>query len=133
MATERQYVPYGGYLLREVPPEDTELTRVGPGTPGGEYLRRFWQPVAFARELGDVPRRLRIMGEDLVIFRDRGGRVGLLHLHCLHRGTSLEYGVIGERGPPCCYHGWLFDVDGSVLETPGEPARSTYRHRICQG
>jgi nitrite reductase/ring-hydroxylating ferredoxin subunit len=133
MATERQYVPYGGYLLREVPPEDTELTRVGPGTPGGEYLRRFWQPVAFARELGDVPRRLRIMGEDLVIFRDRGGRVGLLHLHCLHRGTSLEYGVIGERGLRCCYHGWLFDVDGSVLETPGEPAGSTYRHRICQG
>jgi phenylpropionate dioxygenase-like ring-hydroxylating dioxygenase large terminal subunit len=133
MATERQYVPYGGYFLREVPPEDTELTRVGPGTPGGEYLRRFWQPVAFARELRDVPRRLRIMAEDLVIFRDRGGRVGLLHLHCLHRGTSLEYGVIGERGLRCCYHGWLFDVDGSVLETPGEPAGSTYRHRICQG
>jgi nitrite reductase/ring-hydroxylating ferredoxin subunit len=133
MAAERRYVPYGGYLQHEIPADDTELTRVGPGTPGGEYLRRFWQPVAFARELRDVPRRLRIMGEDLVIFRDRGGRVGLLHLHCLHRGTSLEYGIIGERGIRCCYHGWLFDVDGSVLETPGEPAESTYKHRICQG
>jgi nitrite reductase/ring-hydroxylating ferredoxin subunit len=133
MAAERRYVPYGGYLQHEIPADDTELTRVGPGTLGGEYLRRFWQPVAFARELRDVPRRLRIMGEDLVIFRDRGGRVGLLHLHCLHRGTSLEYGIIGERGIRCCYHGWLFDVDGGVLETPGEPAESTYKHRICQG
>ena len=126
-------VPFGAYHAREVPAPDDELTRVGPRTPGGEYLRRFWQPVAFARDLGDTPRRLRIMGEDLVLFRDGGGRVGLLHLHCLHRGTSLEYGIIAERGIRCCYHGWLFDADGTVLETPGEPASSTYRHRICQG
>ena len=133
MAAERRYLPHGGYFQREVPPEDAELTRVGPGTPGGEYLRRFWQPVAFARDLRGVPLRLRIMGEDLVLFRDGGGRVGLLHLHCLHRGTSLEYGIIAERGLRCCYHGWLFDVDGTVLDTPGEPPGSTYRHRICQG
>ena len=126
-------MPFGGYFERERPAADAELTRVGPGTPCGEYLRRFWQPVAFARDLGDVPRRLRIMGEDLVLFRDGDGRVGLLHLHCLHRGTSLEYGIIAERGIRCCYHGWRFDVDGTVLETPGEPADSTYRHRICQG
>jgi len=133
MATERQGVPYGGYFQREVPADDAELTRVGPGTPCGEYLRRFWQPVAFARDLRDVPLRLRIMGEDVVLFRDQSGRVGLLHLHCSHRGTSLEYGIIAERGIRCCYHGWLYDVDGTVLETPGEPAGSTYRHRICQG
>jgi phenylpropionate dioxygenase-like ring-hydroxylating dioxygenase large terminal subunit len=106
---------------------------VGPGTPCGEYLRRFWQPVAFARELGQVPLRLRIMEEDLVLFRDGSGRIGLLQIHCTHRGTSLEFGLIGERGIRCCYHGWVFDVDGRILETPGEPASSTLKDRLCQG
>jgi phenylpropionate dioxygenase-like ring-hydroxylating dioxygenase large terminal subunit len=133
MTTGWQAAPYGGYHQRDVPGDDVELTRVGPGTPCGEYLRRFWQPVAFARDVGDVPLRLRILGEDLVVFRDGGGRVGLLHLHCAHRGTSLEFGLPSPRGIRCCYHGWLFDVDGTVLETPGEPASSTFRGRICQG
>jgi nitrite reductase/ring-hydroxylating ferredoxin subunit len=126
-------VPYGAYLTRDVPAPDPVLTRTGPGTPCGEYLRRFWQPVAFTRDLADVPRRLRIMGEDLVAFRDRSGRVGVLQLHCTHRGTSLEFGIPTERGLRCCYHGWVFDVDGRILETPGEPADSTLRHRLCQG
>jgi len=126
-------VPYGAYLARDVPAPDPVLTRTGPGTPCGEYLRRFWQPVVFARDLGDVPRRLRIMGEDLVAFRDRSNRVGLLQLHCPHRGTSLEFGIPAERGLRCCYHGWLFDVDGRILETPGEPADSTLRARLCHG
>jgi nitrite reductase/ring-hydroxylating ferredoxin subunit len=126
-------VPYGAYLTRDTPPPDDELTRVGPGTPCGEYLRRFWQPVAFARDLADLPLRIRIMGEDLVVFRDWAGRVGLLQLHCAHRGTSLEYGLIAERGIRCCYHGWVYDVDGRILETPGEPASSTLRNRLCQG
>src|SRR5262245_46411424 len=125
--------PYSAYLGREVPAPDNELTRVDPGTPCGEYLRRFWQPVVYARELGALPVRLRIMGEDLVAFRDRSGRVGLLQLHCAHRGTSLEYGLIGERGIRCCYHGWWFDVDGTILDTPGEAASSTLRRRLCQG
>jgi nitrite reductase/ring-hydroxylating ferredoxin subunit len=126
-------VPYGAYLSRDVPAPDPVLTRTGPGTPCGEYLRRFWQPVAFTRDLADVPRRLRIMGEDLVAFRDRSGRVGVLQLHCTHRGTSLEFGIPTERGLRCCYHGWVFDVDGRILEMPGEPADSTLRHRLCQG
>jgi len=126
-------VPYGAYLARDVPAPDPVLTQTGPGTPCGEYLRQFWQPVVFARDLGDVPRRLRIMGEDLVAFRDRSNRVGLLQLHCTHRGTSLEFGMPAERGLRCCYHGWLFDVDGRILETPGEPADSTLRHRLCHG
>ena len=88
---------YQGYHLRSVPPADDELTRVGPGTPGGEYLRRFWQPVAFARDLGDVPFRVRILSEDLVLFRAADGRLGLLHLHCPHRGASLEFGLISAR------------------------------------
>jgi nitrite reductase/ring-hydroxylating ferredoxin subunit len=125
--------PFDGYRRRGVPPPDLELTRVGPGTPCGEYLRRFWQPVAFARELTSAPLRTRILGEDLVVFRDRGGRVGVLHLHCAHRGTSLEFGIPLERGIRCCYHGWVYDVDGRCLETPGEPAGSRLRERIWQG
>jgi phenylpropionate dioxygenase-like ring-hydroxylating dioxygenase large terminal subunit len=125
--------PFDGYRRREVPPPDPELTRVGPGTPCGEYLRRFWQPVAFARELTSAPLRLRILGEDLVAFRDRGGRVGVLHLHCAHRGTSLEFGIPLERGIRCCYHGWVYDVDGRCLETPGEPAGSRLNERVWQG
>ena len=125
--------PYDGYHRRLAPPPDPELTRVGPGTPAGEYLRRFWQPVAFARELDGVPRRVRVLGEDLVVFRDGGGRVGVLHLHCAHRGTSLEFGIPLERGIRCCYHGWVFDVDGRCLQTPGEPAGSRLRERVCQG
>lgn len=125
--------PYGAYYYRDVPGDDELLTRTGPGTPCGEYLRRFWQPVAFARDLKDVPVRIRIMSEDLVVFRDRGGRTGLLQLHCTHRGTSLEYGVPTERGIRCCYHGWVFGVDGRILETPGEPADSTLKDRLCQG
>ena len=124
---------YGAYHHRERPPADPELTRVGPGTPCGEYLRRFWQPVILSDELRDLPRRLRIMGEDLVAFRDRRGAVGLLELHCPHRGTSLEFGLISDKGIRCSYHGWLFDVDGTILETPGEPADSTLKDRLFHG
>ncbi len=124
---------YSAYHHRARPPVDEELTRVGPGTPCGEYLRRFWQPVVLASELGDVPRRLRILGEDLVAFRDKSGAIGLLELHCPHRGTSLEFGLIGDTGIRCCYHGWLFGVDGAILETPGEPADSTLKDRLCHG
>jgi len=125
--------PYSAYLNRDVPSEDVELTHVGPGTPCGEYLRRFWHPVAFSDELKDLPKAIKIMAEELVVFRDGTGRVGLLQPHCAHRGTSLEYGLVSERGIRCCYHGWLFDVDGRILETPGEPAGSTLKNRLCQG
>ena len=124
---------YSAYHHRERPPEDEELTRVGPGTPCGEYLRRFWQPVILSSELGELPRRLRILGEDLVAFRDKSGAIGLLELHCPHRGTSLEFGLIGDKGIRCCYHGWLFDFDGTILETPGEPADSTLKDRLFHG
>ncbi len=124
---------YSAYHHRERPAVDEELTRVGPGTPCGEYLRRFWQPVILASELGPVPRRLRILGEDLVAFRDKSGAIGLLELHCPHRGTSLEFGLVGDKGIRCCYHGWLIDCDGIILETPGEPADSTLKDRLCHG
>jgi phenylpropionate dioxygenase-like ring-hydroxylating dioxygenase large terminal subunit len=129
----RRDEPFDGYHRRDVPAPDLELTQVGPGTPGGEYLRRFWQPIAFARELSIAPLRARILGEDLVVFRDRSGRTGVLHLHCAHRGTSLEFGIPVERGLRCCYHGWVFDVDGRCLETPGEPRGSRLCERVWQG
>jgi nitrite reductase/ring-hydroxylating ferredoxin subunit len=125
--------PFDGYRRRDVPSPDPELTQVGPGTPCGEYLRRYWQPVAFAREVEAAPLRARILGEDLVVFRDRSGRAGVLHLHCAHRGTSLEFGIPVERGIRCCYHGWVFGVDGRCLETPGEPRGSRLRDRVWQG
>ncbi|MEE8280433.1 MAG: aromatic ring-hydroxylating dioxygenase subunit alpha [Alphaproteobacteria bacterium] len=126
------YPPYCGYLHSQVPSENAELTHVGPGTPCGEYLRRFWHPVALAADIGDVPRLTRVLGEDLVLFRDGGGKLGLLHRHCPHRGASLEYGVSEARGLRCCYHGWLFDVDGTILETPGEPPDSKAAQRLRQ-
>jgi nitrite reductase/ring-hydroxylating ferredoxin subunit len=127
------HTAYRAYDHRARPEEDAELTHVGPGTPCGEYLRRFWQPVITLEELQDLPRRLRIMGEDLVAFRDKSGAVGLLELHCPHRGTSLEFGLIAEKGLRCCYHGWCFDVDGKILETPGEPPESTLKDRLYHG
>src|SRR3954465_9762916 len=103
--------PYSGYTQRDVPVEDRELTYVGPGTPCGEYLRRFWHPIAMTSELADIPTPIRVLGEDLVLFRDLAGDIGLLHRHCSHRGTSLEYGRISDHGIRCCYHGWKFAVD----------------------
>lgn len=125
--------PYSAHYHREVPDADPELTHVGPGTPCGEYFRRFWHPVGLSADLPDLPRRIRILGEDLVLFRDGRGRAGLLELHCSHRGTSLEFGAIEREGIRCCYHGWLYAVDGRILETPGEPADSTIKERFCHG
>lgn len=124
---------YGGYLHNGVPFEDKDLTRVGPGTPCGEWFRRFWIPVYAVESLGDLPVPIRILGEDLVIFRDRSGNIGLLELHCSHRGTSLEFGQIEERGIRCCYHAWCFDIDGKILDTPGEPLDSTLKDRLYHG
>jgi tert-butyl alcohol monooxygenase / tert-amyl alcohol desaturase len=126
-------LPYGGYFQRDIPPEDPELTHTDAGTPMGEFMRRYWQPVCLSEELNDLPQPIRILGEDLVVFRDLSGRVGVLHRHCSHRGTSLEYGLLDERGVRCCYHGWLFDIDGTILETPGEPENSRVKDSLCHG
>lgn len=125
--------PYSAYLNRADAKEDEELTHVGPGTPGGEYLRRFWQPVGFTADLRGRPRRIRILGEDLVLFRDGSGRYGVLQLYCSHRGASLEFGVISEKGLRCCYHGWLYDVDGKILETPAAPPDAVLNHGLHHG
>ena len=125
--------PFGGYYRLLEATEDAELTHVGPRTPCGEYMRRFWHPVALSAELSDLPLLVKILGEELVLFRDLGGRIGLLHKHCSHRRASLEYGIRAERGIRCCYHGWLFDIDGHILETPGEPESSPIRERLIHG
>lgn len=119
--------PYSGYHSNKVPDHDPELTETGPGTKMGEYMRSFWHPVCMAIELTDTPRYLKILGEELVCFRDKSGQIGLLHAHCVHRGASLEYGSIQEHGIMCCYHGMVFDVDGTCLHVPypkGEEAES---------
>ena len=135
MATNRRFLetPFGAYDQAELPPPDETLARVGPGTPCGEYLRRFWHPVAQTQMLGDLPVAIRILGEDLVIFKDLSGRIGLVERHCSHRGTSLEFGKLEERGIRCCYHGWLFDADGAILEAPAEPDDNPYVGKLYHG
>jgi phthalate 4,5-dioxygenase oxygenase subunit len=112
--------------------ENNLLTQTGPKTPCGELLRRYWQPVALGEELpkDGAPLKVRILGEDLVLFRDDQGRPGLLGLHCSHRGTDLSYGRVEDGGLRCLYHGWLYDICGRVLEQPGEPGGGANRHEI---
>ncbi len=98
-----------------------DLTEVRRGTPMGELLRRYWHPVGLASDAGETPRRVRVLGEDLILFRDRQGRAGLLHERCAHRGASLYYGRTEAQGIRCCYHGWLFDVQGQCVDQPCEP------------
>ena len=132
-ASARELRPFSGYHNRPVPNDESFITQVGPGTPGGEYLRRYWHPFLLASELKDLPVPVRLLGEDLVVFRDGSSQLGLLHRHCIHRGTSLEYGIVAERGIRCCYHGWHFDVDGTVLDTPAEPPTSRIKSHFVQG
>ena len=117
------------YGLR-VPEPDPELTRVGPGTPCGELMRRYWQPVCLSAELTDLPKRVLVLGEELVAFRDGRGRAGLLFFRCSHRGASLEYGKVEERGLRCCYHGWLYDVEGNILDMPLEPPNNPFLKQL---
>jgi phenylpropionate dioxygenase-like ring-hydroxylating dioxygenase large terminal subunit len=105
----------------EPPTYNTKLTEVGRGTPMGELLRRYWHPVGMAADAGATPRPVRVLGEDLILFRDGRGQAGLVYPRCCHRGTTLYYGKVEERGIRCCYHGWLFDVEGHCLEMPCEP------------
>lgn len=111
---------------------DAELTEVSPGTPCGEWMRRYWHPVAVSEKVTTVPQELRILGEDLVLFRDGKGRPGLLLPRCAHRGTSLVYGKVDDHGIRCCYHGWQFDVQGRCIDQPCEPERGRHKERVRQ-
>ena len=117
---------------RPAPSHKKELTEVGPGTPMGELLRRYWHPIGLAADATDTPRQVRVLGEDLILFRDKQGRAGLVYPHCAHRGTSLLYGKVEENGIRCCYHGWLFSADGRCLEQPCEPEGGKFREKVRQ-
>jgi phenylpropionate dioxygenase-like ring-hydroxylating dioxygenase large terminal subunit len=116
--------------------EDNDLlTQTGADKPLGVFMRRYWVPALLSAEIPErdsPPVRVRLLGEDLVAFRDTRGRVGLLEEHCAHRGTSLFFGRNEECGLRCIYHGWKYDVDGKVLETPAEPAGSTLKDKVRQ-
>ncbi|MDH5288488.1 MAG: aromatic ring-hydroxylating dioxygenase subunit alpha [Acidimicrobiia bacterium] len=119
--------------------ENRLLTECGPGTPGGRVLRSYWQPAALAEELGPevaghrpvVP--VTLLGEELVLFRDELDRIGLVSRWCPHRGVDLAFGRREGGGLRCPFHGWLFDVEGNCLETPAEPAGSTFHTRVRIG
>lgn len=106
------------------------LTQVGPGTPMGALLRRYWWPIATHDMVGRIPIKRRLLGEDLVLFRDAKGRLGLLAERCPHRRASLTLGCTEDDGLRCGYHGWLFNTEGECLDQPGEPADSTFKDRI---
>jgi phthalate 4,5-dioxygenase oxygenase subunit len=112
--------------------ENELLTKTDRGAPAGELLRRYWQPIALSEELppGGAPLRVRILGEDLVLFRDDKGRPGLLGIHCSHRGTDLSYGRVESGGLRCLYHGWLYDIEGRCLEQPGESGGGAHRDAV---
>src|ERR1700689_4463896 len=121
------------------PTENERLARVGPGTPRGDLQRRYWHPVAIASERappsgsGQVQRwtkRVRILGEDLVLFRDRSGKFGLIAEQCPHRRASFAYGIPTENGIRCPYHGWKFDGTGQCLEQPNEPEGSGFKDKV---
>jgi len=115
-------------------PEDNEiLCRVGPGTLMGNLLRRYWQPALLSSELPAPdcpPLRVRLLGEDLIAFRDTEGRVGLVAQACPHRGASLFFGRNEESGLRCVYHGWKFDVEGTCVDMPSEPADSNFKGKV---
>mgnify|MGYP000459234644 FL=1 len=115
-------------------PEENELLcRVGPGTMMGNYLRRFWFPALMSEELPEPdcpPIRVRLLGEDLVAFRDTHGEVGIIDNYCPHRRASLFFGRNEECGLRCVYHGWKFDINGDCIDMPSEPAESNFKDKV---
>jgi 5,5'-dehydrodivanillate O-demethylase len=114
------------------PEENKQLTQVGKGTPAGEMLRRYWWPVWFSEHVTNKPVPVRLLGEDLILFRDASGQVGLLDRRCPHRGASLELGRVEADGIRCCYHGWKFDRAGRCLDMPCEPADTPLKDEVRQ-
>ena len=113
--------------------EDNELlTRVGPSTLMGDLMRQYWLPFIYSKDLkpDGTPLRIRLLGEDLIAFRDSGGRVGLVDAYCSHRGASLFFGRNEECGLRCVYHGWKYDVDGNCVDMPNEPAESNFKEKL---
>jgi 5,5'-dehydrodivanillate O-demethylase len=127
-------LPGGGCRAMITESENRRLTSVLAGTPGGELLRRYWYPIATAAEMRDTwTKRVRLLGEDLVLYRDRGGRLGLIGEFCPHRRASLAYGIPALDGIRCPYHGWKFDAAGRCIEQPNEPEGSNFKDKVSIG
>ena len=114
--------------------QNDRITRVGPGTPCGNLMRRYWQPAALVEELetNRPVKAMTLLGEDLVLFKDERGDYGLIQRNCCHRGADLAYGRLEDGGIRCPFHGWLFDVNGKCLEQPAEPAGSNFKNKVRQ-
>src|SRR5438477_5592316 len=114
--------------------EENELiTRIGADTPMGDTLRRYWIPALLAWELPEPdcpPIRVKLLGEELVAFRDSSGRIGLVQERCAHRCASLFFGANRENGLRCIYHGWKYDVEGNCVEQPSEPDETNFAHKV---
>lgn len=113
------------------PEMNERLTRVGPGTPCGELMRRYWIPIAPVTKLVDDPvQKIRVLGEDLTLYRDRSGTLGLIGDRCLHRSVDLRYGIPDECGLRCPYHGWLYSETGACIERPLEAAAARFDGKL---
>jgi len=115
------------------PAENERLTRVGPGTPMGNVFRRYWLPAALSSELPEpdgAPVRVRLLGEDLIAFRDTDGQVGLVSAFCPHRRAPMFFGRNEECGLRCVYHGWKFDRSGACVDMPSEPPDSLFKTKV---
>src|SRR2546422_588310 len=111
--------------------ENERLTKVGPGTPMGELLRRYWHPIGAGAELDDSPvKPVKLLGESLVLYRDRQGPFGLVGDTCPHRRTSMLYGIPENEGVRCPYHGWMFNGTGQCIEMPAEGPARTFPSRV---
>ena len=112
--------------------QNDRLTRVGPGTPMGELMRRYWHPIAGSVQLNEEEptKEVRLLGEDLVLFRSTKGKLGLVEPSCPHRKANLSYGVPEPEGIRCAYHGWVFDETGACVDQPSEPAGSRFKEKV---
>src|SRR5690606_14430695 len=113
--------------------DNRTLTQVGPGTPMGTLMRRYWVPALLSWELPEpdcAPVEVRLLGEDLVAFRQTDGRVGMVDERCKHRSASLFYGRNEENGIRCVYHGWKFDITGQCVDMPSEPEATNFMHKV---
>jgi len=110
--------------------ENERLTRIGPGTPMGALMRRYWWPVGFTEQVMAKPQPVKLLGEDFILFRKPGGEIGFLERYCAHRRVSLEFGRVEEDGIRCCYHGWKYDCSGQCIDMPMEPEGSTLKNEV---
>jgi nitrite reductase/ring-hydroxylating ferredoxin subunit len=118
---------------RPAPTYNADLTEVGTGKPMGELMRRYWHPIGLIDDATEVPRQIRVLGEDLILFRDKKGRPGVVEPRCCHRGASLYYGRVDDEGIRCGYYGWLFDVEGRCLDMQmSKEDGSSVRERVRQ-